>query len=565
MHMLKFPLVLIAACCALTAPLAGAATYAVTNTTDGDPGSFRARVAEANANPGPDTITFNVTGTINIDTPINITDDLIIDGPGITSLTLNSRVTTGFDALLLDSGSRSDLDLEISDLTLQQGASSTRRLIRADTQGSMTIRNAILVGNGNEILASSGGAVAAEGTDVVLENCEIRNFATTYRGAGVLVRATGTETANLSVDNCLFEDNATRGDSGDTVATKVGGAIAAERVDATASAAMEVVSSSFIGNTSTQGGGAIYSNDAVTFDGSYFAGNSVSGGFGGAIYLDSNSGAGASLSNSVVSGNTATSGGGLYLIVRSIEIDNTTFSANQAATGGALFHFIIGTVDIVNSTFSANTATVEGGALYIEPTGPGATDLNMLNVTITGNSAPSGGGIVNDADEAVITAVNTVIAGNSAGSGAEVAGAIRVSYSLIGAAAGDTDGATITELSAGTSLFNTNPLLESLTDNGGQHVGRNGAFPMPTHDLRVDSPLIAAGDLSASFIGLSLPATDQRGTGFPRIRNGGLEIGAIEFGAGLGGGGGGAIHALGLIILALFAGLTRRRGARQNV
>lgn len=562
MPRIRLPYVLIAVSGAITMQAATAATFSVTNLGDSGAGSFRAQIAAANGAGGPDTITFDVTGTINIDTPIDITDDLVIDGPGISSLTLNSRVTANFDALFLDSGARSDLTLEIRDLSMVQDVASTKRLIRADNQGSITVANAVLRGNGVEILNSSGGAIAAEGTDVTLQDTEISNFNTTYRGAGVLVRATGSESADLVADNCLFENNVVSGGSGDTTAGRNGGAIAAEQTAPTASADITVRDSTFIGNSAPVYGGAIYSNDDITVDGGYFFQNSAPDGSGAAIYTETTAGL-TTLSNSVLIGNIAAdTGGGVCAVVRDVIITNTTFSANEADRGGALFHSIIGTVDIVNSTFSGNAADITGGAMHIDPTGPGATDLNLLNVTITGNTAASGGGIVNDLDYTTITAVNTVIAGNSAGTGPEVAGAARASYSHIGDSAGDTTGATITELTPGSNIFNTGPSLGPLADNGGQHAGRNGATPMRTHAVLINSVLIGAGDITASFSPLALPATDQRGAGFERIRNGGLEIGAVEYSPGAGSDGGGGLDPASILLLALCAGLACLRGTK---
>ena len=65
-------------------PLA-AATFTVTNTNDSGAGSLRQAILDANANPGPDTIVFNIPGagvhTITPATPFDpITDDVVIDG-----------------------------------------------------------------------------------------------------------------------------------------------------------------------------------------------------------------------------------------------------------------------------------------------------------------------------------------------------------------------------------------------------------------------------------------------------------------------------------------------------
>ena len=69
---------------AIAAPLA-AATFTVTNTSDSGPGSLRQAILDANANPGLDTIVFNIPGagvhTIMPSTPFDgILDPVLIDG-----------------------------------------------------------------------------------------------------------------------------------------------------------------------------------------------------------------------------------------------------------------------------------------------------------------------------------------------------------------------------------------------------------------------------------------------------------------------------------------------------
>ena len=58
-------------------------TYVVTNTADSGPGSLRAAIAQANANPGPDVINFNilvVPTRINLISSLTITEAVLIDG-----------------------------------------------------------------------------------------------------------------------------------------------------------------------------------------------------------------------------------------------------------------------------------------------------------------------------------------------------------------------------------------------------------------------------------------------------------------------------------------------------
>ena len=119
-------------------------------------------------------------------------------------------------------------------------------------------------------------------------------------------------------------------------------------------------------------------------------------------------------------------------------------------------------------------------------------------------------------DETKLVITNTAIGGNSAPTGPDVysAGsyAVESAFSLVG----NTADATITD--NGGSLLNVAPQLGALANNGGSTLTM---LPL------AGSPLINAGD--PAFSGL---ATDQRGAGFPRIVNGRVDIGAVEFGTG---------------------------------
>lgn len=556
----------------LTLHTVTAAIFTVTNNNDSGAGSFRQAISAANSSPGADTIVFgSVTGTIDINTPITVNDDLTITGPGVDVLTLNSTVTTNFDALFLQSVGNSNTTLLISDLTFQQDPLSTKRLIRAKNEGKITLRNARLLGNGNAIPGSSGGAIYAEDTEVLIQNSVIDNFNTEFRGGAVFMHSLGTgATADLVVEDSLFSNNVTSGSSSSF--NKHGGAIATERSN-NVSAKITVRNSSFTSNSSLPAsfahGGAIYGEDDITIDHGYFFQN-VSNDSGGAIYSAQSGGAKVTIRNSLFAENMTTGsgfGGALYVFNNNLDIENSTFNSNTSASrGGAVHHQISGIINIVNSTFSANVAGNVGGALDSDPTAPAATRINMLNVTMVGNSASAGGSIYNDLDFNTITIVNSIVASNSATtSGTEISGAANIDFSLIGDNPGDADQAQLTKLTPGNNIFDMDPQIDVLADNGGQAAGRNGAVVIPTHAVLENSVLIGAGDASATNSSITLPANDQRGTGFERIKDGGIEIGALEFDASVitggsivptGSGGGGSLTWwLMMLILVIALGL----------
>ena len=166
-----------------------------------------------------------------------------------------------------------------------------------------------------------------------------------------------------------------------------------------------------------------------------------------------------------------------------------------------------------------------------------AAPPTITSSTISGNSAnwPTrryGGGIYNTGGTATIT--SSLIAGNTAAAGGEISnpsnpfvGTVNLDgYNLIGdssqstadallgVAAGATDILATSDGSMPTALASI--LDTTLADNGG---------PTQTHALVAGSPAINAGDPAFT----TPPDYDQRGTGFPRVQFGFVDIGAYEF------------------------------------
>jgi len=113
--------------------------------------------------------------------------------------------------------------------------------------------------------------------------------------------------------------------------------------------------------------------------------------------------------NSTVSGNNSTAGtSGIFNDYNaSLTIIGSTISGNSGAYG-AIVSEPGGTVSVSDSTISGNTASNNGGGGILS----GGTSVTVLNSTITGNSAYSGGGILIDAG--ALTLTNSIVAGNIA-------------------------------------------------------------------------------------------------------------------------------------------------------
>ncbi|MGI8494556.1 MAG: choice-of-anchor Q domain-containing protein [Pyrinomonadaceae bacterium] len=253
------------------------------------------------------------------------------------------------------------------------------------------------------------------------------------------------------------------------------------------------------GVTITKGNGATGTNFG-------FNGN------GGGI-LNNNNGT-LTLTNSTVSGNTASNGGGIYNLNGKTTLTNSTVSGNTATAGGGIYHGS-GTMTLTNSTVSGNSASFNGGILNNDR-------LNLTSVTVTQNKSTSTfctnctGGIGNAGGAANLN--NTIVAGNSvadASSSPDFKGAVapESSFNLIGNGQG-TNGITNADANSnqvGSSASPIDPKLGPLADNGGA---------TQTHSLLPGSPAINAGNNT------NAPDTDQRG--FARIVGGTIDIGAYE-------------------------------------
>ena len=264
-----------------------------------------------------------------------------------------------------------------------------------------------------------------------------------------------------------------------------------------------------LGNNSAYFGGGIYNTGTLTVTGCTLTGNN--GVSGGAIY---SSGGTLTLTNSTLSGNTASdgngggNGGGIDSSTATVTLTGCTLSGNSAGSGGGISR-IGGSMTVTNCTFSGN-ATLSGGfGAGIYNTGSGGSGLVLTNCTLAGNTASQagkGGGIYNTAG-AIIQ--SCILNGNTAlGGGPDVFGTITSGGSNM---IGDPNGVAYGFTGPHDQVY-VNPKFDpnGLKNNGG---------PTQTIALLAGSPAI-----NSDYNGLT--TTDQRG--FARPQNTHADIGAFE-------------------------------------
>jgi CSLREA domain-containing protein len=218
------------------------------------------------------------------------------------------------------------------------------------------------------------------------------------------------------------------------------------------------------------------------------------------------------ITDGLVSGNTALLGGGVATLGGSLTLRNVTLSNNLATTdgGGLATSCSSCTVTLSDVTLSGNRASRNGGGLS---SSTGAT-VTLANSTLTGNIADddanqvgAGGGIAGSGGS--VTLRNTVLAGNTDGTNlapdCDNTASIVLSqgYNLVGVGTG-----CIFAQAAGDQIGVSpiDPKLGPLADNRG---------PTPTHGLLTGSPALDTANPTAG----AFEATDQRSYLRPRDGN----------------------------------------------
>jgi hypothetical protein len=250
---------------------------------------------------------------------------------------------------------------------------------------------------------------------------------------------------------------------------------------------------------------------------------------------------GLTLTNVVLSGNSASTGGGIYNNVGTLKITNSTLSgnfSNTAGGGGGIYNS--DTLIITNSTLSNNSAngSGDGGGIYDVGT------LTITNSTLSNNSASgTGGGIFNGLAMANISF--TTLSGNSASSGGGIfnntGGTVNIKNSIVANSTSGGDCSNLATFNATGTNFTTNGTCPGFTvvTSAQLNLGPLGNYggPTQTHSLQPGSVAIDAapdctdvfGNPNSPKVGApkALVTTDQRGVGRPQ--GSACDVGSYEF------------------------------------
>jgi len=388
-------------------------------------------------------------------------------------------------------------------------------------RGTLTVSHAVTIqGPGSDTLTVSGGKAVTvftvnRGVTATISGLTITDGNNINPGGGIFNLGT------LTVAQSVIQNNSSPNGFGggiDSVGT------------------LMLTGCTIGGNSSAFGGGVSsgtfgFNATSLTITNSTITGNTATGGAGGGILTY---GVGTdTITASTIQGNHATSGGGIAngdnvsgrgSAGSDVTISGSTVRDNQATgTGGGIYNnaslTFNSSLTLTNATISGNQAGGNGGGLFNESFGGFPTNAALIATTVSnntvGNGGSSGGGI-NDASGATVTLTASLVAGNIATGGAtapDLANAITSGgHNLIGVGTGSTgivDGSNGDHI--GTASAPINPKLSPLAANGG---------PTATHALLPNSPAIEMGGVCPNGV-----TQDQRGQ--PRI--GACDIGAYEY------------------------------------
>ena len=385
-----------------------------------------------------------------------------------------------------------------------------------------------------------GGGISAGACDVTLTSSQVTGNTATGGNSFAPDQARGGSSSGggiyvaggFSATDSNISSNTAQGGQGEDGGDGYGGGIFAS------SNTFESTNTNISQNNALAGAGtgsAGYGGDAR--GGGVYAGNLSSGESASfsACAIEGNQASGA---NGVAQGGDG-SGGGLHiegsgdLVVRDSLVSGNSVSAgtpdvqDNEGSGGAMYLGSYLNASVVNSTLSGNTAQDNGGGAYHDS----YPSLTVRHATIAGNTAQNGDGgglFVYDygTNDGTADLGHVILAANTdSGAGnnhPDCSGPVVSSgYNILGdvaGCAGIVDGADNDR--AGTAASPIDPVLGPLQDNGGQSR---------THALLSGSPALDTGDSSFDENSFT-PAlnTDQRGTGFPRVQNNVIDIGAFE-------------------------------------
>lgn len=441
------------------------------NPADGD--TLREAIADANANPGHDTIVFadGLAGTLTMlgGIEMSIVESLDIVGPGSDVVTIDA-----------DTGSRvfhsamAGVDLSISGLTLTNaGSGFPGGAIRMLTGGSFTMDD-VTITESNTL--AEGGAIALSDLtgDIAITNSHFENNSAGGANGGAVSIDDASNSDVLIEDNTFLNNEVFTGNGGAVVVDASGRRLVVDGTD-------------FTGNDADGDAGALYvdAERAVVRADVTFHENSATGNFGAVQIVTSTD---LAFVGATFTDNQAPTGYGGIGSVESaagdVEITGSQIGNTAAIVGGMMLEAPAGTVEVKNAFIDANAGEFAIGNLAVLE----AADFHLFRTTVTNgdSGAGSGPGIWVDDVGATLVERSTIAYNTStdvAGGGAglfidhAVAGTLDVTQSTFSGNATDGSGGAIRALNTSTDISFSTIVGNQAGVHGGA-ISTNGAQPV---------------------------------------------------------------------------------------
>jgi hypothetical protein len=412
--------------------------------------------------------------------------DVILNAVTVSGITGNPAVFVS--GSLTMSGSNVTQNLSGGLLVFGNATVSNSSITHNDQAGGMLVFGTLAMTGGSVTdnqSTANGGGLSTLTMATVAGTIFARNTST---GVGGALNVTGTAT----LTDLKVTDNVGVVGAGGVLVDGSGGLASAT-----------ITGSTFSGNTSQGDGGGIgVVTGGLTLSGSTLNGNSSTAGAGGGIAAVESK---VALTNDTLSGNTAPSFSGGGIIQESLGFASTHQKASPKPAI-ALAQSRLQAVRAVLATYKA-AATTLPPSVTAPARAPRATPdgLTIESLTISGNSAGSGGGLANSVGMA-LTVHNSIVAGNtSTAANPDCLGPMT-------SAGFNLESATDCAFTGNGDKQRSNPQLAPLAANGG---------PSNTMALMPGSAATDAGDPACPP-----PAIDQRGV--TRHLGPRCDIGAFE-------------------------------------
>jgi CSLREA domain-containing protein len=437
-----------------------------------------------------------------------IESPLVTDPPAIfiSGVTIRHGKKTGTDNSQKGGGIRNyggDMTITDSTITLNRGSTGGGIYNRGNiTLNNVTVANntcdrqsTTCFGGGMYSALSFSGpkTITITGSTFTGNSAYGAGLVSQVYGAGLGAESTADNPMTLNISNSSFTGN--HGFTDSTSPENGGGSGAGIWVLTSAPSVFNITNTVVSGN-SINGGSAVSgsgirvgttSNLTGTWNGLTVNDNSANF-FGSGIVIAASGGVSAlNVINSTISGNTGIAKGGGAAVMT---------TNNSAATL---------TVNFLNSTIANNTASY-GGGVYVLGGSPGSIPtVNFNFCTVAGNTVTSNGGGIHHAFslQSAVNIKNSIVADNSAGTAPDISGPIASqNFNHIE----DLTGSTFSALPSDTSGFD--PQLGPLQNNGGGTL---------TQLLSGVSPLVNRIANGTNGCGAGGVTTDQRGLDRPAM------------------------------------------------